>query len=155
IRHIDRDALGGLGSGTGRLDVVVAGHQCGSQKSQDCRLIVDDEHSDLAAHDGVSARGKASTMRVPHPLGAGLTALIEPPWASIPPLAIARPNPVPSPPSALPSPATLPRTNFSNTCGSTSAAMPGPVSVTRIDTRRSSRAASKITRVSLDVCATA
>ena len=98
--------------------------------------------------------GNVSVIRVPRPSATGLSARDEPPCASTMPFAMASPRPgafaAVAPEQLLPA-----RTNFSKTCGSSSAGMPGPSSVTRSETDAGVNAASMTTYVSAGVCATA
>src|ERR1700674_271544 len=153
IRHLRGDPFGRLGDGAGGRHLVVVGDERGLEKAQDRRLVVDDENADLAGHERDSMCGKTSTIRVPRPCATGLSAVIAPTWASMMPLAMARPRPVPSPPSPLIVAKGAPRTNFWKTWGSTSDAIPGPSSLTRSATRPGSTTASTTTRVSFWVCA--
>src|SRR5579871_2480637 len=138
-------------------ELVAIGLECGLEKAEDRRLVVDHEHACLAAHDvsfaGASSQGNVMVMRVPRPLATGLSADIVPPCASMMPLAMASPSPVPCPPSALIGAGA--RKNFSNTCCRRPGAIPGPSSVTRITTCASETSASTTTRVSFGVWAMA
>src|SRR4051812_8875709 len=132
IRAVRRDALDRFGDRRGADEMVIVGFQHGLQQPQDSRLVIDNQCADPAGHGDCSHRN-VRIMRVPLPSATGLTADIEPPCASTIPFAIASPSPVPPglpPLRPLPGPCT----NFSNTRGMTSAGMPGPSSVARIET---------------------
>src|SRR5260370_1058105 len=88
---------------------LVAGRlQRRAQETHDLRLVVDDEdaerrHARSCASAGAATRGNWMTMRVPRRRTAGLSAWIWPPIASMRPLQIDRPRPVPAlPPSPRP-----------------------------------------------------
>ena len=94
------DALGRLGDAAGAGHLIAVRFQRRLEEAQDRRLVVHDQNLRLCAHAGTSSRGNVSMMRVPRPPATGLSAAIEPPCASMMPLAMARPSPVPCPPSA-------------------------------------------------------
>ena len=108
------DALGSVVDRPRRRDLVIIGGERGPEEAQDRRLVVHNQDASLDSHVD-SIRGNVSTIRVPRPFAAGLSAAIEPSCASMMPLAIARPSPVPWPPSAVGDPGRAARTNFSNT----------------------------------------
>src|SRR5207248_11321948 len=77
---------------------------------------------DLAAHPSGGAGRTGSTKRIVVPAPGVLSAAMDPPCASARLFAMASPRPAPPESAAL--------TNRSNTNGSTSAGIPGPVSAT-------------------------
>src|SRR6185437_9357796 len=134
--EIEKDYIGRVGSHTfdglrhraGADDLEIVRFERRPQKPDDRRLIIDQEHAPIVAHVGGTSHGKTRMKRAPRPFATGLSTRIDPPCASMIPLAIASPSPVLSPPSAGP-PAAL--ANLSKICDCTSAATPGPSSVTR------------------------
>ena len=85
-----------LGGGRRRRDVVPSATQVRLQRTQELRLVVDDEHAlagQVGTSTGSSTAGSASTNDAPWP-GRDSTQS-RPPFASAKPRAIARPRPGP------------------------------------------------------------
>ena len=89
------DALHAFSDCAGACHFVVVGFERGLEKAQDCRLIVNDQYVKLGAHVAWLSRGNVMIKRAPRPPSTGLSAVMLPPCASMMPLAIARPSPVP------------------------------------------------------------
>src|SRR5262245_34723586 len=100
IRRLGRNAFDAVGDRTRACHLVVVGFQRRLEKAQDRRLVIDDQYAEPGAHAGLPCRGNVMMKRTPLPPSAGLSAAMLPPWASMMPLAMARPSPVPCTPSA-------------------------------------------------------
>ena len=95
IGRLGGGALDPLGNRAGAGHIVVVGFERGLEKAQDRRFVVDDQYAEFGAHVAGLSRGNFRMKRAPRSRSTGLSAVMEPPWASMMPLAIARPNPVP------------------------------------------------------------
>src|SRR5437764_193423 len=153
VGRIGGDTPGRIGDGSRRRHLVIIRRERGLQETEDRGLVVDHQNAGFGRHDACSG-GNVTMMLKPRPFATGLSAVTVPPWASMMPLAIARPRPVPLPPSPSPIAAGA-RKNLSNTRGRTCAGLPGPSSVTRSLTRPPAISPSRNTWVPAGVWAAA
>ena len=100
LRPVTSDALHRLRCRGRRRDFEAVRLQRGLQEAQDRRLVVDDKDALLARHLAPLRAETRKRAACRGPFATGLSAETEPPCASMMPLAIASPRPVPSPPSA-------------------------------------------------------